>query len=841
MSQVEYPSEALYEVGQELETIPVRISYEIIRLFSEGLYQSPHKAIEELVSNGYDAKARRVHVLLPETPEEDNVPLPSLWVIDDGRGMDAEGFRQLWRVAYSAKADVPQQDDDRLPIGQFGIGKLAAYVLAWRLTHISCIDDKILLTSMNFREVSGKHQFNPIEPLQLVLREIDEQSAKHYLGDIEQRDPKAWEFMFGKHRAKTWTAAGLSDFKDLYNKLLVGRLRWVLGTGLPLHSDFRIWLNGDRLASSKERLEPILEVDIGGNEDTAASRLDLERHEAGGIVIPGIEGPVQGTARIVERPLTTGKSEQYGRSHGFFVRVRGRVINLEDELFGLDAQNHAAWSRFSMEIEADGLRDHLLSSREGVRESEPIRLFRKYLHQVFNICRNAYNEWNERQLTGLDIEQLLSDAPSIFVTDPLLQGVRHTVETGSESFYLSVPRLPAEAVPTEWLDSYEQEIAHSPIQQVLFESTGRYDRALRYLPETRTLIVNQEHPFVDKLLAGSPNRRSAMLFGSSEVLMDGLLHNHGVSRSVIMDFLGDRDRVLRLLAGDYPSTAAEVLRLLEVANQSESALERAVGETFRVLGFEYERRGGNEPGPDGILYARLGRDSDSLADYKLVYDTKQTNRPSVPADKINLQSLEDFRSKEGAHFGFFVADAYMGENDPDGKLNRLATQATTDRYPPQPVTLLKLEHLRRIVELHYRYGVTLTRLRSLFTDAHTVTDAKVWVGDLERELSELEPMVPLGLLLTGIEKSKTDEKARPNVYSVRMVDERLRAFTPERLIAALQAVETIVGERWLEVEKSGNVRLHHSTEQVLAEVQRNLHDLFGPDTGIDALNHPIAS
>ncbi len=31
--------------------IPVPISYEIIRLFSEGLYQSPHKAVEELVSN----------------------------------------------------------------------------------------------------------------------------------------------------------------------------------------------------------------------------------------------------------------------------------------------------------------------------------------------------------------------------------------------------------------------------------------------------------------------------------------------------------------------------------------------------------------------------------------------------------------------------------------------------------------------------------------------------------------------------------------------------------------------------------------------------------------------
>jgi len=152
------------------------------------------------------------------------------------------------------------------------------------------------------------------------------------------------------------------------------------------------------------------------------------------------------------------------------------------------------------------------------------------------------------------------------VTDPLLRRVRHTLETGSESFYLSAPRLPAGTAPAEWLDHYEQEIARSPFHQVRFESTGRYDRALRYVPETRTLIVNKDHPFVDKLLAGGSNRSSATLFGSSEIFMDVLLQDHGASRSVIMDFLGDR--VLRLLAGEHPSMAKEVLDLHDVVKQN---------------------------------------------------------------------------------------------------------------------------------------------------------------------------------------------------------------------------------------------------------------------------------
>ena len=111
------------------------ISYEIIRLFSEGLYQSPHKAIEELVANSFDAGAEHVSVVVPEQVAE-SAPQGSLWVVDDGCGMDEAGFRQLWRVADSRKEKL-EEEHGRRQIGQFGIGKLAAFVLAWHLTHIS--------------------------------------------------------------------------------------------------------------------------------------------------------------------------------------------------------------------------------------------------------------------------------------------------------------------------------------------------------------------------------------------------------------------------------------------------------------------------------------------------------------------------------------------------------------------------------------------------------------------------------------------------------------------------------------------------------------------------------
>lgn len=809
------------------DPIPVHISYEIIRLFSEGLYQSPHKAIEELVSNSYDARASAVHILLPREPETAD-EVPPLWVVDNGTGMDAAGFGHLWRVADSRKADA---DDSgaRPPIGQFGIGKLAAYVLAWRLTHISKVGDAIRATSMNFRNLTELHQYESTDPFNLRLYELTIDQARKALADIEERDAAAWQLMFGAKAANTWTAAALSDFRELYDKLAVGRLKWVLSTGLPLRSTFKIFVDGERLESSKVSLEALKSLQLGV-EDEVAADLGLEVGKQG-IVIPGIPGEITGDAVIFKKKLTEGKSDQYSRSHGFFVRVRGRVINLEDELFGLDALNHAAWARFSMEIRADGLRAHLLSSREGVRQSDSIDTLRKYLHGVFNACRRAYDDWADKELEGIDLEALLSDAPSLFVTEPMVSGVRELVETERESYYLALPEPDAAVSSQEWLTGFIDAVSETPISKVLYESTGPYDRMLRFIPDTRTLVMNTDHPFVDKLLSGGRTRAAATLVGSAELFLDLLLHENGIGLPRRIEVLADRDRVLRVLAGDEPPTATEVLRLLDVANQSEIALERAVGAAFKALGFEYERRGGSTGGTDGVLYARLGRGSSQLADYKIVYDAKQTNEPAVPADKINPGSLEDFRVSEGAEFAFFFAAEYQAQDKLDGKLNRVIDGITSARVKkgerPQPITLLRIDDLRRIVLLHYRYGVPLTRLRSLFSDTHRVPEVRAWIDALENELGELEPQVPIRRLLLGLEAAKTDTLARPNIKSVRIVDDGLKPFTPERLTAALAAVQEVIGKRWIEVDQAGDVVLHHTAPQIAAEVERAMGDMFG--------------
>jgi hypothetical protein len=139
------------KIGKQTSEIAVRISYRIIDLFSQGLYNSPSKAVEELVSNSFDAGATKVHVII----SPDLVPADStIVVIDNGTGMDETGLRQHWLIGVSNKRSTSVAPPaGRTPIGKFGIGKLATYVLAKHLTHITKFGGKYYAATMDYAEI----------------------------------------------------------------------------------------------------------------------------------------------------------------------------------------------------------------------------------------------------------------------------------------------------------------------------------------------------------------------------------------------------------------------------------------------------------------------------------------------------------------------------------------------------------------------------------------------------------------------------------------------------------------------------------------------------------------
>jgi hypothetical protein len=372
--------------GSETEKIDVRLSYQIVRLFSEGLYASPNKAIEELVANSFDAGALRVAAFLPADFHDQGA---SIAVLDDGEGMDVAGLKKHWLIGKSDKRELAILPRGRQQICKFGIGKLATYVLANRLTHISKRGGKFYSTTMDFKIVDerGEKEIEPKTPIKIALRELNEVEAKKAL--------KAWTdsnafknckfSLFGSGSIKSWTFAILSDLKDKVTEIRRGTLDWVLRTALPLRDDFAIFLDGKKLESSKYgkgRLKKwilgkeIIELpkpvpdEIDSREDDneppdSDKRFGLE-HKTIGRMTGYVEA---------YKDLLTGKSDEFGRSHGFFVYVFGRLINVVDGHFGIspDELRHGTFGRVRVVVHMDGLDDYLQSDRERIREGPALK------------------------------------------------------------------------------------------------------------------------------------------------------------------------------------------------------------------------------------------------------------------------------------------------------------------------------------------------------------------------------------------------------------------------------------------------------------------------------------
>ena len=74
-----------------------------------------------------------------------------------------------------------------------------------------------------------------------------------------------------------------------------------------------------------------------------------------------------------------------------------------------------------------------------------------------------------KEQDGLDIESLLRDAPSLFVTEPIFENVRTMLAQQQESFYFSLPEVTGEKPVAKWLEQFEHDLTRSPFRKVLYE------------------------------------------------------------------------------------------------------------------------------------------------------------------------------------------------------------------------------------------------------------------------------------------------------------------------------------------------------------------------------------
>lgn len=749
--------------GTEKQKIDVRLSYRIVRLFSEGLYASSNKAVEELVANSFDAGATQVAVFLPANFHDQDA---TIGVLDNGEGMDAAGLTQHWLIGKSLKRELEKLPKGRQQIGKFGIGKLATYVLCNRLTHISKRGEKYYSTSMNYRDVDdrGEEEVEPKTPIRIPLHELTEAEARQALKDWTDLPAfaEAGLTLFGKGAQKSWTFAVLSDLKAKVHEIRRGRLAWVLQTALPLRDDFSIHLDGVKLEPSKAgkgRLKRwVLGKDITKLPKPAPDEIETtedanqpkDSPTRFAIEHEGV-GRITGYAEVY-RDLLTGKSDELGRSHGFFVYVLGRLINVEDGHFGIppDELRHGTFGRTRVVVNMDGLDDFLQSDRERIRQGPVLSQAQNILRGIFNVLRTYLAKADSEEDPSTKLIRSLAGSSSSVSRRPIVEVARAALEGKFKSRYVAVPPSTTsgerEALVAELEKRIETPEAFVTSVEFFWDAGADLGIAI-YDAKTGILRINGFHPFVGAFFEEFESKASGLplkLFAMAEVLLEAQLHQEGYKQSDVDAVMLSRDQYLRDVAqGSGRRTALTVSRALHDARNDEDKLEQELVAAFTSLGFDAVRDG-RDGKADGIARAHLGADEKGPRRYSVTLEakSKRTDGKRVSAATVNVAIIAEHRDEYLSDHAIVVGPSFATTKGDEASIAKLIDndrELTKGNGQPKTITLITVDDLARLVRLAPVKGLGLSKIRSLFTDCRLPEECREWIDKLEQSHPKRPP------------------------------------------------------------------------------------------------------
>lgn len=814
----------LETAGKKIDDIEVTISHRIIELFSAGLYSSPNKAFEELVCNSYDAFASKVSVYVPS---DLTVEGAYICVCDNGEGLDPQELKDLWKIGESSKRKGSERDKKRLQIGQFGIGKLATYILARKLTYISKKNDRYILATMDYNLIKEDYK-----SLFISEREVNEEEAKNLLKLYVDEDVVKFK-LFGKDSEKTWTVSLMTELKPKASEIKQGRLKWILSTALPLNPGFTLNFNGEQIESSKIKV-PIMKKWIIGKDDETATKLkDIEcrvdtndGQEKYYVDFLNLKG-VNGEFILYEDSLVEGKSSELGRSHGIFLSIRGRLINLDDPLLGMEAFSHGAFNRSRIIINADELDSNLTSTREAVKESLPFRQLKEYIKKKFN---NEVRKYYFDQQT--QIEEKKSVASRMAQTSYLTS--KKPIYDFVQNYFLNqilnpiLIEKPSEDDKEELLNLYEKDLETG--EQVIEHIEMAYrnvDAPIAKLNlKNRTLVINQSHPYVANYIDSNSNMIPLESMVITEVLTESHLYELGIDEDIVNGIIKRRDRTLRQLALADKQGIPAVAMYLKDSLDSANGLEDAVARVLTAIGFEVTPIGGKGE-PDGKAEAFLGFDENGNSKgYSLTYDAKSTGKSRIAAGTAHLSGLKRHQEKHHADYCIEVAIDYQGSGDDESAISYESKR--------EKVTMISAKDLIKLLLLVTPKQLGLDKLRDLFENCYSPNEVHEWVEKLEKREVEIPPYYDLVDIIYDLQKTDTEapvvevvrrelNKKINSKYSTRNVLDWLN------LLANLVPGCVSVDSKYVSVQASAEIiksRIHKAISEIPLDIQPLYNDIF---------------
>ena len=834
-------------IGSSKDRINVRLSYRIIELFSEGLYSSPNKAVEELVANSFDAGARTVQVLLSANLHDQDA---SIVVIDDGEGMGVEGLKRHWLIGVSNKRRLGDLPRRRQQIGQFGIGKLATYVLSERLTHISKNGGKYYSTSMDFSAIDRRvdKEVEPKVAITIPLRELTEAQAKEAISNWTKTAAfkASGMALFGKGASPTWTVAVMSDLKKKVHEIKPGFLEWVLRTALPLRDDFAIWYNGKKLVSSKQARGRIGKWIIGKDiaelsrpaptDSTPSEDKDLPQGDERrfGLEIPEL-GRVTGYAEAY-KDLLAGKSDEIGRSYGFFVYIRGRLINVDDGHFGIDPNElrHGTFGRFRLVINIDSLDEELRSNRETIREGAPYETAKNVLRAIFNYVRPFIDKHDREEVPGEKLARKLAASPGSLSRIPIVELARAVVEGRSTARFLIVPKPSSAAEREAFLTVLEERAKEGGqfVTGLIIDNNESPESGLaRFNTQTGVIQLNGWHPFVITFHEDFTNKNTRQpleLLAMAEVLAEAHLYSIGVRPEQIGEFLTARDQLLRTLANESGrQSPMAVARSLQEARNNPDLLERKLCAAFTSLGCDCRPIGG-KGNADGVAVAGLSADNKGNArqySVSLEAKSKRKDHGKVAASTVDIAAIIRHRKKEECQHAIVV-----GRDFPATETSALAQDIDDDREKTlaqgdaKTITLITIDDLAELVRLRPLKQIGLLKLRELFQN-RTPSESHAWIEKVR--ISHVTKPPYKKIIDTIAQQQKTFRKNAVKFAGLRVALSNLNPtihYDTDEALADICKAMAQMSNGTMSVT-SETVELDQSPVNVLAEIEAATREL----------------
>lgn len=853
-------------IGDQPVKISVELSTRFLEHFSEQLYSSPQKAFEELISNGWDAGAKYVDVRIATNLADSAATLA---VLDNGCSMDEAGLKALWHIASSPKKNTPNLYG-RPVIGKFGIGKLATYVLANKLTYIcKAADGVIRRVTMDYASLGHDKPTDPdklISEVDLNIYKVSEADVYEALKNVSGGDdlidllkegipsptPSEFEDEFGGSKAKleppgtkTWTLVILSDLKPTGKALKIGLLRRMLSAALPIGAELIIAINGEPLSPSKIDT-PLSEEWIIGPDLTIAEFEFEEEDESAPPPSPGAEpaikttqikvmshktpypyvelpegiGKVTGRVRLYQRQISKGKSEERGSSNGFHVNVLGRVVNQSDPSFGEENLSHGAWACVRITVRADGLNEFLTTSREQFREQRPLKVFRAFLRKIFNMVRNQYDSDVKAALPhGGDV---LVQSLGVVSLNPLRNVVDVTLAKKAP-----VPGLfdeegvgDREEKRKLWLHETSENIK-TALNEVRFEKLED-DSFVKFRLADNSIVINKEHPFVSEHSRTKAEKFLLRTIAMVNLLTDVYAVDIGVGSSKLQSIREYRDKLMRFKALERRQSGLHIARLLLLMqhdSENEKRLEVALSAALSYLGFQVQDLAKSGE-PEGIArayptptFANPTADDPQPPLYSFSFDAKASKHDAAKTGNIKLDGIVEHRDRYKANYALVVAPGFQE--------GALAT-----RCKEQKVTPMTARDLGKLLEYTVEQGaIPLTTLREVFS-LYDPAEVTKWVENLKDRLSEQRSLT-LDVFLKALNNLKG---LVPDVLPAGTIslecrrNLRVPRVKDEDVIALARGLSILIPDL-IGIESTDKIIVNASAERVEAAIQSQLEKL----------------